>query len=69
VPGCNTVKSYEENTCYCSPGARCCNESMGGGKIRGWSKRNGEYGTKGKTRTNVVAKPAFGPHFQSGKSL
>ena len=41
----------------------------GGGKIRGWSKRNGEYGTKGTTRTHVVARPAFGPHFQSGKSL
>ena len=37
--------------------------------MRGWSKRNGEHGTKGTTRTQVVVRPAFGPHFLSGQSL
>jgi len=42
------------------------------GICKGWGlggERASEICTKGKTRTNVVAKPAFGPHFQSGKSL
>lgn len=67
APDCNTVRATKKY--IYNPGARCQHKLVEGDNMRGRREGNGAQGTKRTARTHVVARLAFGSHFQAGLSL